>query len=146
MFGKKKPEPVKALALSEAQFEQRKQDQLGPKPEDVDPGEPTTWVVILRHGMPHVQVVAHGHDFGQRTSHTEWTTFWTSEPQTWYASLVSVGSVDRCGVYDLPKRWKWLPREHNTTVFSIRATDVVAVQDKTRVEVAGGAGGWRAQP
>ena len=56
MFKRKRQAEVHSIKPT-----QTKEEMLGPKPDDIDPGPATTWVVVLKHGLPELEVQAHQH-------------------------------------------------------------------------------------
>lgn len=133
MFGKKTEskavEPVPS-----------KDDQLGARPADVDPGPPLTYVVVLNNGLPEVEVKAHRHTFGNGRNDSDqgFTHFYLRLPSTWDQYSERDDRVVRWDngrpVHEPYVKWTWVKRNHEIITFSIRTTDVLMVAEKSNVK------------
>jgi hypothetical protein len=135
MFGKNKMEIPKS---------QTKEQQLGPKPEDMPFTHPLiTFQVILKNNLPSVEVQAHAHDFGEETNcdrprSGQWTKFVVYGDTTWTEHHEYVDSVRGPMGMQSVRRWRWVKHQPHRVVFSIRTADVsmVAATDNAKaVEV-----------
>lgn len=135
MFGKKKIETSKG---------QTKEQQLGPKPDDVPFTHPLiTFQVILKNNLPSVEVQAHSHDFGEeancdRPRSGQWTKFYVHGDITWREHREYVDTVRGPLGSESVYRWKWIKDQPHKVVFSIRTADVsmvAATENAKAVEI-----------